>query len=140
MIETMPNILSDVSFRRDIDDKVKDLMGRSCSNLINITENIAEMVKEAASWGMDEGFRIGWRIHEHRTKKYVIETMPNPLSDKGIKEDIDDKVKKLMGKSCSSLISIKENITDMVKTAAEWGMAEGFRIGWRIHEHRTKNK
>lgn len=67
----------------------------------------------------------------------MIELIPNPLTDKGVQKDIQDKVADLMNRSVKTSIThrnISEYIEKLVKTAAEWGMSEGFRMGWRVYE------
>lgn len=63
----------------------------------------------------------------------MIETIPNPLQDKGVQRDIDEKVAELMACKCSNS-SLAELAEKRVRQAAEWGMSEGFRMGWRVHE------
>ena len=67
----------------------------------------------------------------------MIELIPNPLTDKVVQKDIQDKVADLMNRSVKTSIThrnISEYIEKLVKTAAEWGMSEGFRMGWRVYE------
>lgn len=72
MIETIPNPLCDKGVQKDIADKVADLMSRNAAgNYRNITQQIENLIHTAASWGMSEGFRMGWRICEMRNKKNV---------------------------------------------------------------------
>lgn len=73
--------------------------------------------------------------------RFMTETIPNPLTDKGVQKDIQDKVAELMNRSVKTSISpvnVSQYIEHLVKRAAEWGMSEGFRMGWRIYEVRHK--
>lgn len=63
----------------------------------------------------------------------MIETIPNPLTDAGVKRDIKEKVERLM-KQRGAFRNVNEHIEYLVKSAAEWGMSEGFRMGWKLHE------
>lgn len=67
----------------------------------------------------------------------MIESIPNPLTDKGVKTDIENKVEELL-KQNVGLHNIIQAIPNIVLRAAEWGMSEGFRMGWRVHETREK--
>lgn len=72
----------------------------------------------------------------------MIETIPNPLTDKGVQQDIKDKVAELMNRSVKASIppiNVSQYIEGLVKKAAEWGMSEGFRMGWKVYET-TKGK
>ncbi len=63
----------------------------------------------------------------------MIETIPNPLQDKGVLRDIDEKVGELMGlRSCGATLA--ELAEKRVRQAAEWGISQGFRMGWRVYE------
>lgn len=70
----------------------------------------------------------------------MIETIPNPLTDEGVKQDIRRKVEELMNRPVRNALYSHDNISDymqkMVKQAAEWGMLEGFRMGWMVRENR----
>ena len=69
----------------------------------------------------------------------MIETIPNPLTDKGVQEDIEKKTDELMFRSASMrLCDVSETMRKVIKKAAQWGMSEGFRMGWKIHEGRSK--
>lgn len=62
----------------------------------------------------------------------MIETIPNPLTDKGVKQDIQDKVNELMERPIRK--DLAASMRDAIQRAAEWGMSEGFRMGWRVYE------
>ena len=69
----------------------------------------------------------------------MIESIPNPLNDKGVQNDINDLVSVLMErreniKFCELDKYIKKAIND----AARWGIATGFNMGWRVREVRGK--
>ena len=67
----------------------------------------------------------------------MIETIPNPLTDKGVQQDIQNKVQELMNRSVKTSINpvnVSQYIEKLVTKAAEWGMSEGFRMGWRVYE------
>lgn len=69
----------------------------------------------------------------------MIETIPNPLTDMGVQEDIEKKADELMFRSASMrLCDASETVRKAIKKAAQWGYSEGFRMGWRIHEVRSK--
>lgn len=63
----------------------------------------------------------------------MIETIPNPLTDKTVQRDIQDKVKELLTYKGGDR-NAAELIKDLVTKAAEWGMSTGFRMGWRVYE------
>ena len=67
----------------------------------------------------------------------MIETIPNPLTDKGVRMDINDKVKEIMERPLR-IGGIEVAIRNAVTRAAEWGMSEGFRMGWKVRENRSK--
>lgn len=62
-----------------------------------------------------------------------IETIPNPLQDKGVQRDINEKVQEIM-----QYKGMSRNVTDLMKdlvtAAANWGMQTGFRMGWKVYE------
>ena len=66
----------------------------------------------------------------------MIETIPNPLDDKGILKEIDDRVAEIM-ETKGSCFKIADFMPHLVKQAARWGISYGFRLGWRIHENRV---
>ena len=70
----------------------------------------------------------------------MIEIIPNPLTDEGVKQDIRRKVEELMNRPVRNALYSHDTISDymqkMVKQAAEWGMLEGFRMGWMVRENR----
>lgn len=69
----------------------------------------------------------------------MIESIPNPLADKGVKRDIDEKVSEILNRRVGIYDGgIAGYIRKLVKDAAEWGMAEGFRMWWRVCESRMK--
>lgn len=72
----------------------------------------------------------------------MIETIPNPLADEGVKQDIRRKVEELMKRPVRNALYSHDTISDyihkMVEQAAEWGMLEGFRMGWMVRENRKK--
>lgn len=67
----------------------------------------------------------------------MIETIPNPLEDKGILKDIEDKVTELMERQ-KGCFKIADYMKHLVTQAAQWGICYGFRLGWRVHETRVK--
>ena len=67
----------------------------------------------------------------------MIVTIPNPLTDKGVRMDINDKVNEIM-ESPLRIGGIEVAIRNAVTRAAEWGMSEGFRMGWKVRENRSK--
>ena len=69
----------------------------------------------------------------------MIETIPNPLTDAGVKRDIKEKVEQII-KLQGRFRNVNEHIEFLVKSAAEWGMSEGFRLGWKVHEVESKCK
>lgn len=66
----------------------------------------------------------------------MIETIPNPLADKGVQKDIQDKVSELMARPTYK--NVVDTMQAAIQKAAEWGISEGFRMGWRIHENRER--
>ena len=64
----------------------------------------------------------------------MIESIPNVLNDRGVREDIRIKVEMLMNEACGHL-SIEGEIENRVRRAAEWAMSEGFRMGWRLGQN-----
>ena len=67
----------------------------------------------------------------------MIETIPNPLTDKGVREDIHRKVDEIMDSPLRTG-GLSAALRNALVRAAEWGMSEGFRMGWKIHEVRSK--
>lgn len=63
----------------------------------------------------------------------MIETIPNPLYDKTVKRDIQEKVEELMAYKRGDK-NAAELIKYLVTKAAEWGMSTGFRMGWKVYE------
>ena len=63
----------------------------------------------------------------------MIETIPNPLADKGVQREIDEKVREIL-----SWKGHDRNITQfdekLVTRAAQWGYETGFRTGWKVYE------
>lgn len=68
----------------------------------------------------------------------MIETIPNPLSDKGIQRDIKEKIEEVRNRRPSYGCTLDENLNSMLDSLARWAYQEGFRVGWRVHETRTK--
>ena len=66
----------------------------------------------------------------------MIETIPNPLTDKGVREDIHKEVEEIMS-SPFGIGGLNTAIENALIRAAEWGVAEGFRMGWRVQEVRN---
>lgn len=62
-----------------------------------------------------------------------IETIPNPLNDKGVMKDIAERVDEML-KWQGGHRNINEHIKELVTEAAKWGMSTGFRMGWRVYE------
>lgn len=56
-----------------------------------------------------------------------------PLTDAGVKRDIKEYVERLMNEK-GRFRNVSDHIEYLVKTAAEWGMSEGFRKGWKVYE------
>lgn len=67
----------------------------------------------------------------------MIETIPNPLTDKGVTDDIKRKVDDILKQPLRSG-GLELAIKNALLRAAEWGMSEGFRMGWKVHEVRSK--
>ena len=63
----------------------------------------------------------------------MIETIPNPLQDQGVKQDIENKVNEIM-RTPLRIHGLDTAMRDAIKRAAEWGMSEGFRMGWKVYE------
>lgn len=68
----------------------------------------------------------------------MTETIPNPLTDEGVKSDINHRVEDLLHLSLG-VKNIDEAMRHLIKRAAEWGYSEGFRMGWRVYQN-TKGK
>lgn len=68
----------------------------------------------------------------------MIETIPNPLSDKGIQRDIKEKIEEVRSRRLSYGCTLDENLNSMLDSLARWAYQEGFRCGWRVHETRMK--
>ena len=65
----------------------------------------------------------------------MIDSIPNPLTDKGVQKDIKEKVDELMSRRMTSYNEgIADSIRRLIESAARWGMSEGFRMGWRVYE------
>lgn len=64
----------------------------------------------------------------------MIETIPNPLDDKGIQKEIEEKVSAMMEykKGCFNISDFTRNL---LMLAAKWGISYGFRLGWRVYEN-----
>ena len=72
-------------------------------------------------------------------RNMINEEIPNPLTDKGVQEDIEKKADELMFRaSAMRLCDTSETVRMAIKKAAQWGYLEGFRMGWKIHEVRSK--
>lgn len=69
----------------------------------------------------------------------MIDTIPNPLNDKGVQRDIEDKVQELLTWQ-GNHHNITEQIKLLITQAANWGMSEGFRLGWRVYENTKGGK
>ena len=67
----------------------------------------------------------------------MIETIPNPLTDKGVTDDIKRKVDDILKQPLRSG-GLELAIKNALLRAAEWGMSEGFCMGWKVHEVRSK--
>lgn len=67
----------------------------------------------------------------------MIETIPNPLTDKGVTDDIKRKVDDILKQPLRSG-GLELAIKNALLRAAEWGMSEGFRMGWKVHEVKSK--
>lgn len=65
--------------------------------------------------------------------------IPNPLDDAGVAKDIKDKVEEIE-RTPIRLGGLYNAIQQALTRAATWGYLEGFRLGWRIHEMRTKQQ
>ena len=63
----------------------------------------------------------------------MIETIPNPLKDKGVQTDITEKVEEILNTKGKER-NINDLVKDLVTRAAEWGMSTGFRMGWKVYE------
>lgn len=63
----------------------------------------------------------------------MIETIPNPLTDQGVKRDIEDKVNEILSYKGQSR-DITQFIKELVTAAAKWGYQTGFRTGWKVYE------
>ena len=63
----------------------------------------------------------------------MIETIPNPLQDKGVQRDIREKVEEIL-KSRGNEKNINDLVKHLVTRAAEWGISTGFRMGWKVYE------
>ena len=63
--------------------------------------------------------------------------IPNPLTDAGVKEDIRNRVEEILN-SPLRIGTLDTLIRNSLVQAAEWGMREGFRMGWKVHETRSK--
>ena len=66
----------------------------------------------------------------------MIETVPNPLQDKGVQQEIEERVAILMNLAIGGQ-SIEQAIKWTVKEAARWGIQKGFNMGWRLAENAT---
>ena len=64
-------------------------------------------------------------------------TIPNPLNDHTVQNDIEDTVQRLMNASHGGIGNIDDCIRYLIREAARWGIREGFRMGWRIKEVRS---
>lgn len=63
-IETIPNPLQDSGVKKDIEEKVQELMKYQGGHR-NVKDFIEDLVKQACEWGYSTGFRMGWRVYEH---------------------------------------------------------------------------
>ena len=68
-----------------------------------------------------------------------MDTIPNPLTDKGVVEDIHRKVEEILN-SPSRIGTLDSIIKNAVERAAKWGYSEGFRMGWKVYEVRNKRQ
>lgn len=64
----------------------------------------------------------------------MIEIIPNPLEDKGIQKEIEDKVAEIMEYK-KGYFKIADFMRHLVMHAAKWGISYGFRLGWRVYEN-----
>ena len=63
----------------------------------------------------------------------MIETIPNPLNDKEVQRDIDDKVREILAYKGRNR-NITQLVEELVTAAARWGYLTGFRTGWKVYE------
>lgn len=74
----------------------------------------------------------------------MIDSIPNPLTDKGVQQDITQRVNEIMetplrmGTLNDSMGTLNDAMRKAVTRAAQWGYAEGFHMGWLVHENREK--
>ena len=66
----------------------------------------------------------------------MTESIPNPLNDEGVKRDIEMKVGKLIN-SNHGKFNILERMIYLVTCAAQWGISEGFRRGWKLGQEQA---
>lgn len=64
-------------------------------------------------------------------------SIPNPLTDAGVKREIKERVAEI--KSRPHYGTVEEITERILKDIAEWAYREGFKLGWRIHEVRSKS-
>lgn len=67
----------------------------------------------------------------------MIDSIPNPLTDKGVQQDITQRVNEIM-ETPLRMGTLNDAMRKAVTRAAQWGYAEGFRMGWLVHENREK--
>lgn len=63
----------------------------------------------------------------------MIETIPNPLADKGVQREIDEKVREILSWKGHDR-NITQLVEKLVTRAAQWGYQTGFRTGWKVYE------
>lgn len=69
----------------------------------------------------------------------MIETIPNPLNDKGVQRDIAERVDEML-KWQGGHRNINDMIKELVTEAAKCGMSTGFRMGWMVYQNSKGGK
>ena len=63
----------------------------------------------------------------------MIEKIPNPMADKGVQREMDEKVREILSWKGHDR-NITQLVEKLVTRAAQWGYQTGFRTGWRVHK------
>lgn len=64
----------------------------------------------------------------------MIDSIPNPLADEGVKRDIEERVKLILDTPCN-IKTLNDDIRKVITQAIEWGYLNGFRTGWLVYEN-----
>ena len=65
-----------------------------------------------------------------------IETIPDPLQDVGVKDDVRAAVRAALEMRCSGMCTLPEQLERSMMALARQCFRAGFTMGWRVREAR----